>query len=146
MGFSHVGISVPPSKFDETLKFYLRALAPLGYKEILRPQEQVVGLGVYGPTFWITAREDTAGEQHVHIAFDASNYELIHKFYDAALKAGGRCNGKPGPRSYTKHYYGAFVLDPVGNNIEALSLWPAWSHWKYWFGLGIFSREASKQD
>lgn len=72
MSFSHIGISVPPSKFDETLRFYLGALAPLGYREISRPVEQVVGLGVHHPTFWIGARED-AGEQHVHIAFDATS-------------------------------------------------------------------------
>lgn len=76
MGFSHIGISVPPSKFDETLKFYLAALAPLGYNEIMRPVEQVVGLGVYYPIFWIGARED-AGEQHVHIAFDAASMTLL---------------------------------------------------------------------
>lgn len=77
MGFSHVGISVSPSKFDETLKFYLSALAPLGYREISRPVEHVVGLGVYFPTFWIGARED-AGEQHVHIAFSAGSMTFIY--------------------------------------------------------------------
>jgi hypothetical protein len=72
MSFSHVGISVPPSKFDDTLKFYLEALGPLGYKEIMRPKEQAVGIGVTAPIFWIGAREDV-GEQHVHIAFDAAS-------------------------------------------------------------------------
>lgn len=76
MSFAHVGISVPPSKLDETLKFYLGALAPLGYKEIMRPVEQAVGLGVSKPMFWIMARED-AGEQHVHIAFDAASMTFL---------------------------------------------------------------------
>jgi hypothetical protein len=73
MGLSHVGINVPPSKFDETVKFYLTALAPLGYKELLRPSEQVVVLGEYYPEFWIGAREDASSEQHVHLAFSANS-------------------------------------------------------------------------
>ena len=56
----------------------------------------------------------------VHLAFQAKNREAVHAFHDAALEAGGRDNGAPGERQYHPGYYGAFVLDPDGNNIEAV--------------------------
>lgn len=56
----------------------------------------------------------------VHLAFQAASREAVHAFYDAALAAGGRDNGRPGERGYHPGYYGAFVLDPDGNNIEAV--------------------------
>lgn len=55
MGFSHVGLTVPDDKFEETVSFYLAALAPLGFKEHLRPHPKVVGMGVYYPEFWIAS-------------------------------------------------------------------------------------------
>lgn len=62
---------------------------------------------------------------------------VIHTFYTAALNAGGKCNGPPGPRpQYTRTYYAAFVIDPAGNNIEAACIWPAWTHLGYWVGMG----------
>jgi hypothetical protein len=54
MGLDHLGITVPRAKFDETVAFYLATLAPLGYREMLRPVPNVVGLGVYHPDFWIS--------------------------------------------------------------------------------------------
>lgn len=71
---------------------------------------------------------------------------LVHAFYTAALRAGGKCNGLPGPRPhYFRTYYAAFVLDPVGNNIEAVCLWPGWTHLGYWFGMGpAFAKEKEK--
>ena len=56
----------------------------------------------------------------VHLAFQAKDKAQVHRFYEAALAAGGRDNGGPGPRNYHPTYYGAFVLDPDGNNIEAV--------------------------
>lgn len=56
----------------------------------------------------------------IHLAFQAKDKALVHRFHEAALSAGGRDNGKPGPRNYHPDYYGAFVLDPDGNNIEAV--------------------------
>lgn len=71
--------------------------------------------------------------------------ELVHAFYDAALKHGGKSNGGPGVRpQYTRFYYAAFVFDPAGNNIETVCLWPAWCHWKYWFGMGVFGRQKTE--
>ncbi|EFE36666.1 glyoxalase family protein [Trichophyton benhamiae CBS 112371] len=153
MGFSHVGLTVPDDKFEDTVSFYLAALAPLGFKEHLRPHPKVVGMGVYYPEFWISSNavpsssagiDVPAGSKDVvfgstHIAFSTGNRELVHAFYDAALKHGGKSNGGPGVRpQYTRFYYAAFVFDPAGNNIETVCLWPAWCHWKYWFGMGIY--------
>ena len=69
----------------------------------------------------------------------------MHAFYDAAIKAGGKCNGAPGPRpQYTRLYYASFILDPVGNNIETVCMWPGWTHWRYWFGVGVFGKTTTK--
>ncbi|EEH21278.1 hypothetical protein PABG_03509 [Paracoccidioides brasiliensis Pb03] len=151
MGLSHIGFCVPAARFDEVVAFYKAALAPLGYKEHMRPVENVVGLGVYYPDFWITGvkAEDYNREEDgdvsmkpAHVAFDTNNRAFVHAFHTAALEAGGKCNGPPGPRpQYHKLYYASFVLDPVGNNIEAVCMWPAWTHWRYWAGSGVFSKK-----
>ena len=60
-----------------------------------------------------------AGINQMHVAFAAKDKAMVDEFYRAALAAGGRDNGRPGPREGTDKYYGAFVLDPDGNNIEA---------------------------
>ena len=57
----------------------------------------------------------------MHVAFTAKDHAMVDEFYRAALAAGGRDNGKPGPREGGDTYYGAFVLDPDGNNIEAVA-------------------------
>jgi catechol 2,3-dioxygenase-like lactoylglutathione lyase family enzyme len=71
--------------------------------------------------------EPQPGQQlsHVHIAFQARDEQMVQAFYDAALAAGGRDNGPPGERSYHPGYYAAFVLDPDGNNLEAVTHGPA---------------------
>lgn len=71
-----------------------------------------------------------------------SDRELVKTFHTKGLEAGGKCNGPPGLRpEYTRMYYAAFVHDPVGNNVEVMCMWPAWTHWKYWFGLGVFGEK-----
>ena len=120
----HVGVSV--SDPVKSRRFYEGALAPLGYAQVMEvPVEHtggrvVVGYGVPPkPDFWIAS-----GAPHqppVHLAFRADNREQVDAFYKAALAAGGRDNGPPGPRPhYHAGYYGAFVLDPDGHNIEAV--------------------------
>ena len=113
----HIGISV--RDLDRSIAFYTKALAPLGY-ELVMKWESFAGFGVAGkPDFWIDGRE--APKQINHIAFRASGRALVRAFYDAALAAGGKDNGAPGVRPhYHEHYYGAFVLDPDGHNIEAV--------------------------
>ncbi|PGH13781.1 hypothetical protein AJ79_03481 [Helicocarpus griseus UAMH5409] len=147
MPISHLGICVPAARFDEVVAFYKATLAPLGYIEHMRPVENVVGLGARYPDFWITGVKEEEGDnaggdvqrKPIHFAFDVSNRTLVHDFHAAALGAGGKCNGPPGPRpQYNRFYYASFVLDPVGNNIEAICMWPAWTHWQYWAGSGVF--------
>jgi catechol 2,3-dioxygenase-like lactoylglutathione lyase family enzyme len=120
----HTGLKV--SEPARSRHFYERALAPLGYT-LLReiPREFTRGFVVLGfgvapkPDFWVA--EGSPETPRVHVAFRARNHEEVEAFYRAALAAGGRDNGAPGPRPhYHEHYYGAFVLDPDGHNIEAV--------------------------
>ena len=98
--------------------FYEQALAPLGVRVVL-DLAGYVGFGDGGmPWFFVAARTPT---ERVHVAFSAEGRNLVDAFHAAALAAGGRDNGAPGPRpTYHAHYYGAFVYDPDGNNIEAV--------------------------
>jgi catechol 2,3-dioxygenase-like lactoylglutathione lyase family enzyme len=118
----HVGI--PVRDIDVSREFYLAALAPLGYTLLMQPAEHVCGLGRdRKPDFWLR-RGEPAGE--VHIAFSAPDRPTVDAFHAAAVAAGGRDNGGPGVREiYHPHYYGAFVLDPDGNNVEAVHHRPA---------------------
>jgi catechol 2,3-dioxygenase-like lactoylglutathione lyase family enzyme len=103
--------------------FYERALAPLGVGVVL-DLPGYVGFGDRGmPWFFIASREPT---QRVHIAFAAPDRPTVDAFHEAALAAGAVDNGAPGPRPiYHQNYYGGFVLDPDGNNIEAVCHLPA---------------------
>ena len=100
--------------------FYDRVLAPLGIKRITSDDHAFAGYGVPGKgDFWIGPRD--AVPIGTHVAFAAPDRATVHAFYEAALAAGGRDNGKPGLRpQYNPNYYGAFVLDPDGHNIEAV--------------------------
>ena len=99
--------------------FYLAALKPLGY-DLCMEVEGFAGLGVKGkPDFWLAAAEKRKYDQ-LHIALRAPNRQAVHAFYQAALKSGAKDNGGPGTRKeYHPNYYGAFVLDPDGHNVEA---------------------------
>jgi catechol 2,3-dioxygenase-like lactoylglutathione lyase family enzyme len=74
-------------------------------------------IGITRPSYW--AEGSRAGLNQSHVAFTASSKEMVDEFHRAAIAAGGRDNGAPGPREGAGDYYGAFVLDPDGNNIEA---------------------------
>ena len=99
--------------------FYEKALAPLGYAIVMQFPTGV-GFGASGkPDFWIMARDPR--NSGVHVAIAAADRKAVDAFYAAAMAAGGRDNGAPGLRAhYHPSYYGAFVLDPDGNNIEAV--------------------------
>lgn len=119
----HSGISV--SDFDTAKSFYDAALAPLGASLLaMVPPEYTDGtkVGGYGrdrPVFWLS--EGPAQVPPLHFAFGAANRAEVDAFYAAALTAGGTDNGAPGVRpQYHDNYYGAFVRDPDGNNIEAV--------------------------
>ena len=99
--------------------FYEEALAPLGYRVVLEPVAgMVVGMGTRFPDFWIAQAD---APTTAHVAFRADDRDAVDAFHAAALDAGGRDNGGPGERPhYHPGYYGAFVLDPDGNNVEAV--------------------------
>ena len=105
--------------YGASRRFYAEALKPLGYGVILE-FEQMAGLGAEGkPDLWIRQRAEPSAP--VHVALASPDRRTVDEFYNAALSAGGRDNGAPGIRSaYHEHYYGAFVHDPDGNNIEAV--------------------------
>ena len=114
-------ISLRVSDYQKSLAFYQRALAPLGYTLVFsNDQEQYAGFA--GPDrerIWIGRNEGSRG--YAHVAILSPNRATVRRFYDEALKAGGRDNGAPGLRPmYAPTYYGAFVLDPDDHNIEAV--------------------------
>ena len=120
----HVGFAV--RDYGRSKAFYEKALAPLGLTILLEPVGEAAGFGEDGkPFFWIEARGG-AVQGRLHIAFGVENRETVDAFYAAALEAGGTDNGAPGVREiYHPNYYGAYVLDPDGNNIEAVCHTPA---------------------
>lgn len=116
----HVGIKV--SDFDRSLALYREALATLGIEllsDMTFGRDRIAGFGKEHPSFWISNGASARGETHV--AFTAASRAEVAAFYSVALSMGGRDNGAPGLRAqYHPDYYGAFVLDPDGNNIEAV--------------------------
>jgi catechol 2,3-dioxygenase-like lactoylglutathione lyase family enzyme len=109
----YVGVS----DLDRSAAFYSGALAPLGISELFRRPGDVASGRDGKPFFFIRAG---GGREPVHVAFAAPDRPTIDRFHAAGLAAGGRDNGAPGPRDYHPRYYGAFVLDPDGHNIEAV--------------------------
>jgi len=125
----HTGLSV--SDFGKSKAFYAAALQPLGYRVLMElTPEQTGGFEGAGfgepnkPDFWIG--KGTPNQPPLHVAFRAVDRAAVDAFYRAAIAAGGRDNGAPGPRPhYHPNYYGAFVLDPDGHNIESVCHDPA---------------------
>jgi catechol 2,3-dioxygenase-like lactoylglutathione lyase family enzyme len=125
----HTGVSV--SDFLASKAFYTHALAPIGYQLLMELPAAVTGshdVAGFGelpkPDFWIGSGAPNVPP--VHIAFRVASRTTVDAFYSAALAAGGRDNGPPGLRPhYHPNYYGAFVLDPDGHNIEAVCHAPA---------------------
>jgi len=116
-------ITLRVADIEKTITFYKAALAPLDYSlsfDQTFDDARVVGFGTDEKIdTWFTT--DTPVSGPCHIAWKANSLEAVDAFYKAALAAGGRDNGAPGLRpEYHAHYYGAFVLDPDGNNIEAV--------------------------
>ena len=114
----HVTIGV--SDFKRSRHFYDQALHPLDIIRLYAEGENAAGFGIHPKAFfWISGRD--AVQTGAHIAFAAKDRDTVERFYEAAIRAGGRDNGGPGIREhYHPNYFGAFVLDPDGHNIEAV--------------------------
>ncbi|WP_294636854.1 VOC family protein [uncultured Aquabacterium sp.] len=120
----HTGIVA--SDFQASKAFYEKALAPIGYTLLMELSAAVTGhadVAGFGeapkPDFWISS--GTPNRPPVHVAFRVASRSLVDAFHQTAIQAGGTDNGPPGLRPhYHPNYYGAFVLDPDGHNIEAV--------------------------
>ena len=120
----HTGISV--SDYERSQALYVAALAPIGYQLLMEVPAELTGshaaagFGVAPkPDFWVSAGGPNGAP--VHVAFRVTHRALVDAFYAAAIAAGGTDNGAPGLRPhYHSDYYGAFVRDPDGHNIEAV--------------------------
>jgi catechol 2,3-dioxygenase-like lactoylglutathione lyase family enzyme len=126
-------MSIVVADYQKSKDFYLKALGPLGYSVIMEftreqvpqlPSPAVCGLGEKGkPDFWLSGGTPGSGQ---HLAFRADNRAAVDAFYKAALAAGAKPNGEPGIREhYHPNYYGAFVIDLNGHNLEAVCHDPA---------------------
>lgn len=122
-------ISTYAVDYTVTRDFYAAVFAPLGYSlqtEFIAegiegfPAQRICAFGVEGNcSFWVI--ESPGKYTPRHVAFAAENRLSVDQFFDQAMKNGGEDNGKPGLRpAYHAHYYGAFVIDPDGNNVEAV--------------------------
>jgi catechol 2,3-dioxygenase-like lactoylglutathione lyase family enzyme len=117
--FDHVGLNV--RDYAASRAFYERALAPLGYGVVMAFDEwKACAFGPEGkPGFWVEEREPFG--TGTHVAFTVDDRAKVDAFHEAALAAGGSDNGEPGLREhYHPTYFGAFVLDPDGNNVEVV--------------------------
>ncbi|HVY89816.1 MAG TPA: VOC family protein [Hyphomonadaceae bacterium] len=125
----HIGLKV--TNIKKAKAFYDAALAPLGVGVVMEVSAEETGGTAYmgygegfKPYFWIN--EQPRATERLHVAFAADSRAKVDAFYKAAMAAGGRDNGPPGLRKeYHPTYYGAFVLDPDGHNIEAVCHAPA---------------------
>ncbi|KAK4210931.1 Glyoxalase/Bleomycin resistance protein/Dihydroxybiphenyl dioxygenase [Rhypophila decipiens] len=146
MSINHVGLSVGPSAFKKTRDFYLATLQPLGYIIFMENNDKDACVSLVGfknafrdPNFWVHAGGDDGNTTQLvdpenykteelkkkqpvrtHVAFTAPSRRVVDEWHSNALKSGAIDNGPPGERIYVKGYYAAYVIDPVGNNIEVV--------------------------
>jgi catechol 2,3-dioxygenase-like lactoylglutathione lyase family enzyme len=113
----HVAIDV--GDYERSKAFYAQALGPLGYELVMEFDGKALGFAAQGkPDFWLYRGTAPGG---THVAFGAPDRATVDAFHGAALAAGGKDNGQPGLRpEYHENYYGAYVHDPDGNNVEAV--------------------------
>jgi catechol 2,3-dioxygenase-like lactoylglutathione lyase family enzyme len=119
----HISIAVRDIKAAEV--FYTALLAPLGLAKLREWPDAAIGYGKKYPEFWINRRAGmtpVAQDSGVHICLRAVSADAVEAFHAAALAGGGTSDGAPGPRAeYNDRYYAAFVRDPDGNRIEAVT-------------------------
>ncbi|MGH8456940.1 MAG: VOC family protein [Stenotrophobium sp.] len=118
--FDHIGLKV--KDLAASVRFYKAALAPLGFT-LCSQDGAGAGFGPAGaPSLWLYAGGNAANHG-VHVAFHAAGHGAVNDFHRDGLKAGGRDHGHPGLRAdYSPDYYAAFLLDPDGNNVEAVCM------------------------
>jgi catechol 2,3-dioxygenase-like lactoylglutathione lyase family enzyme len=118
----HIGLRV--ANIGASVRFFRAALAELGFG-LCSEDAASAGFGPAGaPALWLTLAPE-AGERGAHVAFRAPDRAAVERFYKRGLEAGGRDNGAPGLRSdYGAGYFAAFLVDPDGNNVEAVCLGP----------------------
>ena len=109
--FDHVHLRV--RDLEASKRFYRAALEALGLGLVRESESAFVADELY-------VSDDGEPTSGLHIAFQAADRDAVQRFYDAAVAAGGRDNGQPGERDYHPGYYAAYVLDPDGNNVEAV--------------------------
>jgi catechol 2,3-dioxygenase-like lactoylglutathione lyase family enzyme len=116
--YDHIGLKV--KSLDASVRFYTAALAPLGFVLCSR-DDSGAGFGPKDePALWLYLHNGPANAG-AHVAFRAPDQTAIKKFHSEGLKAGGSDNGGAGPRAdYSPTYYAAFLIDPDGNNVEAV--------------------------
>ncbi len=121
----HVSYSV--SNYARSLEFYDRTLIKLGVERVMTFDNAVAGYGQNGqPFFWISRQgnpeEEIGNARGMHVAFSAPSRRCVQAWYEECLALGGTDNGAPGPRpEYDLRYYGAFITDPDGWRIEAVT-------------------------
>lgn len=116
-------MSTYATDYPATRAFYEAVLSPLGYQLVMEFPEMCAFGTPNNPTFWVIRSEEPASPRHW--AFAAGDREMVTHFYHAGLKQGGEDHGPPGLRpQYHEHYYGAFLRDPDGNNVEAVCHMP----------------------
>jgi catechol 2,3-dioxygenase-like lactoylglutathione lyase family enzyme len=116
-------VSVPVRDLEAAARFYEAVLGTLGMGK-LESRPATVGFGTKYPEFWINLRPDMAVDANsgAHVCFRARSTDLVDAFHAAALRAGGVSDGAPGLRPHHGHgYYAAFIRDPDGNRIEAVT-------------------------
>jgi catechol 2,3-dioxygenase-like lactoylglutathione lyase family enzyme len=117
-------ISIGVRDLALSVRFYDSVLTVLGYRK-LQVQPGTVGFGKRYSEFWLNHRPDMAVSEHdtgMHVALRAASTQAVDDFYQAALRAGGSSDGAPGFRpEYRDGYYAAFIRDPEGNRIEAVT-------------------------
>jgi catechol 2,3-dioxygenase-like lactoylglutathione lyase family enzyme len=121
-------ISIAASDLKKGEAFYTALLAPLGMAKLREWPDAAIGFGKKYPEFWINRRaamDRVADDSGAHICLRAPSAEAVDAFHAAALAAGGTSDGGPGVRpEYHQTYYAAFIRDPDGNRIEAVTFLP----------------------
>ena len=115
--------TLPVSDYAKSKAFYTNVLSTLGYRPKMEDGTTSAGFNDGKNTdFWISAEKTVVP---IHLAFEAAERKQVEAFHQAGVKAGGKDNGRPGYRDYSPGYFAAFVIDPDGNNIEAVWYDPA---------------------